>query len=125
MSRPDRCPSEHNVQDGEAEYHFYCDRIAGHPGIHEADDLPYGSGLRRLWSDAAAEEQVGGNHYTKFKIQPWAVIDEYGLDFYEGSALKYLLRHRHKNGVEDLKKCRHYLDRLIERAESDAGDAKS
>lgn len=81
-----------------------------------ADDVPNGFA-------GAASSQVGGNHYSKYKIQPWAIIDEYGLDFYEGSALKYLLRHRDKGGTEDLKKCRHYLDKLIERAESAAEDA--
>ena len=59
--------------------------------------------------------QVGGEHYRKFKIQPWDVIDEYGLSFYAGNALKYLLRAGRKGSkVEDLKKCRHYLDKLIE-----------
>jgi hypothetical protein len=28
--------------------------------------------------------------------------------------VKYVARHREKNGVEDLKKARHYLDKLIE-----------
>lgn len=67
----------------------------------------------------ASERQVGGDHYRKFKIQPWDIIDTYDLDFYEGSALKYLLR-RKTDRLEDLKKARHYLDKLIEREE--AGD---
>lgn len=59
--------------------------------------------------------QVGGEHYRKFKIQPWDVIDEYELSFYAGNALKYLLRAGHKGSkVEDLKKARHYLDKMIE-----------
>lgn len=59
--------------------------------------------------------QVGGEHYRKFKIQPWDVIDEYELSFYAGNALKYLLRAGNKGAVlEDLRKCRHYLDKLIE-----------
>lgn len=66
------------------------------------------------------ESQVGGNHYKRFKIQPWDVIDEYGLDFYRGNVVKYLLRAGHKGvKLEDLKKARHYLDRVIERAEAD------
>jgi hypothetical protein len=61
------------------------------------------------------DEQVGGNHYRQFKIQPWDVIDEYGLDFYRGNVVKYLLRAGHKGvKLEDLKKARHYLDRVIE-----------
>lgn len=33
--------------------------------------------------------------------------------FYKGNVLKYIKRFRFKNGVEDLKKARVYLDRLI------------
>lgn len=63
----------------------------------------------------AESRQVGGNHYSKFKIQPWAIIDEYGLSFYTGNVLKYLLRAGHKGvALEDLRKARHYLDRVIE-----------
>lgn len=35
------------------------------------------------------------------------------LDYYEGSVLKYLHRWQYKNGLEDLKKARWYLDKLI------------
>lgn len=34
--------------------------------------------------------------------------------YYKGNALKYLLRERKKNGLEDLKKARKHLDWLIE-----------
>lgn len=61
--------------------------------------------------------QVGGGHYVDHRIQPWDVIDEYGLDFYRGSVLKYVLRAGAKPGnsrLQDLKKARHYLDKAIE-----------
>lgn len=64
----------------------------------------------------AREYQVGGGHYQGQAMQPWDIIDEYGLDFWEGNALKYLLRK--KPGVarvEDLRKAKHYLERCIER----------
>ena len=68
---------------------------------------------------SAFDTQVGGDHYKKqgATIQPWAIIDAWGLDFYAGNVLKYILRHQYKDGVEDLKKARHYLDRMIEKAE--------
>ena len=31
----------------------------------------------------------------------------------EGNVIKYLMRHKHKNGLEDLKKAQHYLEWLI------------
>lgn len=60
-------------------------------------------------------KQVGGDHYEKMAIQPWEVIERGDLDFWEGNVVKYVMRYRAKNGLEDLKKARHYLDYLIER----------
>jgi hypothetical protein len=62
--------------------------------------------------------QEGGEHYTKMPIQPWEIIERNGLDFWEGNVLKYLLRHKTKNGAEDLKKAIHYIEYLVERYEN-------
>ena len=53
--------------------------------------------------------QVGGDHYSKHTIQPIDIIREYGMDFFEGNALKYLLRYKDKNGVQDLDKAIDYI----------------
>jgi len=58
--------------------------------------------------------QVGGNHYSKHTIQPFDIIDEYKLGYYEGNVLKYLLRHKDKGGVEDIDKAIHYLNKVKE-----------
>ena len=57
--------------------------------------------------------QVGGNHYETKSIQPIEYIEANNLDFCEGNIIKYVTRYREKNGVEDLKKAKWYLDRLI------------
>jgi hypothetical protein len=62
----------------------------------------------------ASATQVGGDHYAKRAIQPWDYIAANGLGFFEGNAVKYLTRWKDKGGIEDLKKARHYLDKLIE-----------
>lgn len=62
----------------------------------------------------ANEIQHGGNHYKKNQIQPWDYIEANGLGFLDGNAIKYLTRWKDKNGIEDLKKARHYVDKLIE-----------
>ncbi|MGB1226458.1 MAG: DUF3310 domain-containing protein [Poseidonibacter sp.] len=64
------------------------------------------------------EKQVGGNHYSKRAIQPFHIAREYDLDFFEGNVLKYLLRHKDKNGLEDLQKAMHYLEEVIANEES-------
>lgn len=58
--------------------------------------------------------QVGGDHYLKHAIQPWDIIAEYGLDFWEGCALKYLLRTKPGvSRIEDLEKAIHCLEHEI------------
>lgn len=62
-------------------------------------------------------KQVGGSHYCKHKIQPWDIVEEYGLDFWEGNALKYLLRRKLGTPREmDLRKALHYIEKCLERA---------
>jgi len=64
--------------------------------------------------EMSKNRQVGGNHYKiRGMYQPWNIIDEYNLDFYEGNVLKYLLRTKNDR-LEDLEKARHYLDKAIE-----------
>lgn len=57
-------------------------------------------------------------HYTYGKgMEVIDVIEAFDLPHNDGAALKYLLRWRHKGGVEDLKKCRWYIERMIANAE--------
>lgn len=70
--------------------------------------------------DTERGKQVGGDHYAKHKIQPWDVVEEYDLDYFEGSVLKYLLR-RKVDRLEDLRKAAHYLEKAIEREERHRG----
>ena len=44
-------------------------------------------------------------------------IDSHAFDFLEGNVIKYVTRYENKNGLEDLKKAKWYLDRLIKREE--------
>ena len=62
----------------------------------------------------AKEIQVGGNHYKDLKIQPIEYIHANGLDYFEGNVVKYITRHRNKNGKQDLEKAKHCIDLLIE-----------
>lgn len=58
-------------------------------------------------------------HYTVNGVQPIQIMkanmtkEEY-RGFLEGNILKYPLRYKHKNGLEDLKKAKTYLTWLIE-----------
>jgi hypothetical protein len=52
-------------------------------------------------------------HYNQGKIQPIDFIDDQELDFYQGQIVKYVIRWREKNGMQDLEKALWYLQRYI------------
>ena len=58
--------------------------------------------------------QIGGTHYKAKPMQPWDYIAANNLGYFEGNIVKYVSRWRDKGGVDDLRKARHYLDKLIE-----------
>ena len=57
---------------------------------------------------------VAGTHYKSKAIQPWDYIVANNLGYLEGNIVKYVSRWRDKGGLDDLRKARHYLDKLIE-----------
>ena len=61
------------------------------------------------------DNQVGGDHYKKYQIQPSEFINKNKLLFAEGSAIKYIVRHQDKGGKESLEKAKHFIDMIIER----------
>lgn len=62
----------------------------------------------------ALEVQVGGDHYKAMAIQPVEFIHANSIPYFEGNVIKYVCRWRSKNGLDDLKKAKHYLELLIE-----------
>jgi hypothetical protein len=63
----------------------------------------------------ANEVQVGGDHYrANGKYQIWDLVVDMGWDFFQGNVISYVHRYRQKGGVDDLRKARHYLDKMIE-----------
>ena len=62
----------------------------------------------------ANDVQIAGDHYKSKAVQPWDYIVANNLGYLEGNIVKYVSRWKDKGGIEDLKKARHYLDKLIE-----------
>lgn len=59
------------------------------------------------------------SHYTQGKIEIADFIDDQKMDFFLGNAIKYLSRYKHKGKpLEDLKKARWYVQRLIKNEET-------
>lgn len=60
------------------------------------------------------EQQIGGDHYKKMRIQPIEYIMGNEIPFAEGCIIKYVSRWRSKGGIADLEKARHFIEMLIE-----------
>ena len=70
-------------------------------------------------STKADDLQVGGDHYKNMGVQPWKAMEswmtpEQFAGFLRGNAIKYLARCDAKGGIDDVKKAKHYIEKLIE-----------
>lgn len=61
----------------------------------------------------ANDRQEYGDHYQA-EFQHWDLVERYNIGYLEGCATKYLTRWRKKNGLQDLKKAKHYTEKLAE-----------
>ena len=71
----------------------------------------------------ANDTQIGGDHYKNMGVEPWDVVDtwptEQRIGAYRHGALKYLMRMGSKDEqLQEIKKCGHYIEKLIEVLES-------
>lgn len=60
----------------------------------------------------ALDVQIAGSHYNARSIQPIEYVYANSLGFCEGNVVKYVTRHPYKNGIQDLKKAKHYIELL-------------
>lgn len=75
---------------------------------------------------SANDRQVGGGHYGGKDRQHWDLVDEFGWDYFQAQIIKYVMRHKEKNGIEDLGKAKHFLEKYMELLYDDSlikGDA--
>lgn len=75
---------------------------------------------------AANERQVGGDHYKRTGGEEhWDRIWRlYGRGYFVGCVTKYVERYQLKNGIKDLEKAAHFLQKLTELEQRDAGAYK-
>ena len=56
------------------------------------------------------------DHYNKGNIETIDVIEDWGLNFHCGNAVKYIARHMHKGEAkQDIRKAIWYLKRYLEK----------
>jgi hypothetical protein len=73
--------------------------------------------VEKAFTTTQEEIKKPARYNKKGKLECWDVVLDQEMDFLEGNILKYLWRYKEKNGVEDLKKARVYLDKLISEVE--------
>lgn len=62
---------------------------------------------------SANERQVGGDHY-KSRFQHWDLVESLKLPYLPAQITRYIGRWRSKNGVEDIEKSLHYIQKYME-----------
>lgn len=100
----------------------------GRDGIGEnpcKDVNPYEQGekARREYQEATKDvnwdQQVGGNHYRAVEgEQHWDRVARLQLDYFQGQITSYVERWKLKDGLQDLHKARHYLNKYIDLIET-------
>ena len=75
--------------------------------IMEKDKISMSGDTGNAW-----DKQVGGDHYKQYAIQPAQFALANNLDYAQSNAIKYIVRHKDKNGVQDLDKAIHYVELL-------------
>ena len=59
-------------------------------------------------------DSINPIHYKNGDIEVIDYILDQKFDYLEGNVIKYVSRYRNKGGIEDLRKARWYLEKLIE-----------
>ena len=69
----------------------------------------------------ADSKQIGGTHYKAVNPaqEHWNLVAVYNWDYMQAQTIKYLMRWKLKNGVQDLYKAKHFLDKYIELVEEE------
>jgi len=64
-------------------------------------------------------DNVNPSHYKQGNIEVIDFILDQKFSYMEGNVVKYLSRYKNKNGLEDVKKARWYIDKIIRELENE------
>ena len=85
--------------------------------IDKVEENTFPSELVEFFSKKQEDIKKPARYNKRGKLECWDVILDQEMNFLEGNIIKYLWRYKEKNGIEDLKKARVYLDKLISEVE--------
>ena len=57
---------------------------------------------------------ISPDYYQRGNIEVTDFIIDQSMSFLEGNVVKYITRYKEKSGIEDLRKARWYLEKMIE-----------
>jgi hypothetical protein len=99
---------------------LYCVKCGAKDGERHHDTCRFaGTVYTANKSRLADSYQIGGDHYKELAVQPWSAMESWMSEaefegFLRGNAIKYLSRAGRKgDGLQDLKKALHYLEKLV------------
>lgn len=74
----------------------------------------------------ANEQQIGGGHYKDAQAwQHWDFVEAVGpLPYMEAQIIRYISRHRNKDGRKDIQKAIHFTTKLIELRDGTVNDSR-
>lgn len=55
----------------------------------------------------------GSDWYKRQSVQPIQYIEANNLSFSEGNVIKYVTRHKYRDGAKDIRKAIHYLELIL------------
>lgn len=80
--------------------------------------------VARYMSLPVFNTQVGGSHYKNMVIEPGIYCELNGLSSFESGVVKYVSRHRNKNGAQDIDKAGHLIEAIRQTCYGKDEDAK-
>jgi len=64
--------------------------------------------------DTLMSNNISPSYYQKGSVEVTDYITSNEMSFIEGNIIKYVTRYKDKSGIQDLRKARWYLDKLIQ-----------
>lgn len=73
----------------------------------------YNHHIKELSQFFEKETAAKPSRYSQGSLEVWDAIQQLGADFRQGSIIKYIMRYKHKNKAEDLKKAMNYIAKML------------
>jgi hypothetical protein len=77
-------------------------------------NIAHSQGFEVIDVPNANSMQIGGGHYKRKALEPWDHTVLNDLDTFQHEICAYVVRHKEKNGIQDLEKALHWLQKYIE-----------